>query len=176
MKYFYIFLCLLCFNYSIASTFSKHQMQIELTNLAGKWWVQYTNFPMWLKGDKQKPTFNYTVLQSNKKIGLYDEVRYIQQNQSKSIVGFDTPLNTENTKFSWRGKGLLYFFVSKWEILYINEASTWAIIRFEKTLATPKGYDVISRNETIDAQEHLLIQQKLKELDIIGLTYLTKNE
>jgi lipocalin len=147
---------------------------IHLKNLEGKWYVQYTNFPMWLKGDKQQPTFNYSILQKNKMIGLYDEVRYIQNGKEKSIVGFDTPLSTDNTKFSWRGKGLLYLFVSKWQILYVNDINTWAIIGFEKTLATPKGYDVITRSENINSAEHIEIQKKMEELNIVGLTCLMK--
>ena len=59
-------------------------------------------------------------------------------------------------------------------MLYINEANSWAIIGFSKTLITPKGYDVITKNKTIDTQQRLEILQKLKELSIDNLTDLYK--
>ena len=53
---------------------------------------------------------------------------------------------------------------SEWEILYTTQE--WAIIYFEKTLFTPKGYDVIARNETLSDELLIVINAKLEELKI----------
>jgi lipocalin len=140
--------------------------QINLHELEGKWHVILTNFPMWLKGDKKSPNFNYKMAESDGVIGLLDEVNYTQKGRTKSINGFDKSLNIENTSFEWRGNGLLSLLSSKWQILYLDSTKQWAIIYFEPTLFTPKGYDVICR----EIQPSSLIMrsedEKLRELKI----------
>lgn len=139
---------------------------LTLELLAGTWYIQYTNFPMWLKGDKLNPTFNYSISIKNGKAGLTDVVRYTRNGKVKEIVGFDTPLNEENTHFKWRGKGLLSFFTSKWEIKYYDKDLEWALIYFSKTLATPEGYDVITRKPQLDSTQEAAVLNKLKELEL----------
>lgn len=139
---------------------------MNLKNLEGQWFINLTNFPMWLKGDKTSPSFNYTVEKRGKIIGLKDEVQYFKNGKISRIVGFDTPMNDENTTFLWRGKGILSLLTSRWEILYFDTANDWAIIYFEKTLFTPKGYDVISRVKILDNDFKLKINTKLMELEI----------
>lgn len=139
---------------------------LTLELLAGTWYIHYTNFPMWLKGDKLQPTFNYSISERNGKQGLNDVVRYTKNGKVKEIVGFDTPLNVENTSFKWRGKGLLALFVSKWDIKYYDEEHDWALIYFSKTLATPDGYDVITRKPQLDAEQEAAIHAKLMALGL----------
>lgn len=138
-----------------------------LEKLEGKWHILFTNFPMWLKGDKINPTFNYEISTKNGKRGLRDEVKYFQKGKIKSINGFDEPLNENDLSFEWRGNGLLSVLTSRWKILYFNEQTNWAIIEFEKTLFTPKGYDVICREK--QPNELLLeeINKKVKELNLV---------
>ncbi|AFK01516.1 hypothetical protein Emtol_0362 [Emticicia oligotrophica DSM 17448] len=138
-----------------------------LEKLEGKWHILFTNFPMWLKGDKINPTFNYEISTKNGKRGLRDEVKYFQKGKIKSINGFDEPLNENDLSFEWRGNGLLSVLTSRWKILYFDEQTNWAIIEFEKTLFTPKGYDVICREK--QPNELLLeeINKKVKELNLV---------
>jgi len=161
---------ILIINYVILQSMSSNNLtnmfnkSIELSTLEGKWHIILSNFPMWLKGDKTNPTFNYTIAKRNDILGLTDEVKYEQNGKIKSINGFDTPLNANNSCFEWRGKGILSLLTSRWEILYLD--TNWAIIHFEKTLFTPKGYDVICREKNLEEATNLKIAQKLKELKI----------
>ncbi len=140
--------------------------KINLQALEGKWYIVLSNFPMWLKGGKTNPTFNYEVVERGGIKGLIDEVKYTQNGRQKTIKGFDKPLNIENTSFEWRGNGLLALLSSKWQILYINTAEQWAIIYFEKTLFTPKGYDVICREKQLNSLVMRKIEERLKDLKI----------
>jgi hypothetical protein len=140
--------------------------QINLHELEGKWHIILTNFPMWLKGDKISPNFNYKMAESDGVMGLLDEVKYTQQGRIKSINGFDKPLNIENTSFEWRGNGLLSLLSSKWQILYLDSTKQWAIIYFEPTLFTPKGYDVICRETQPSSLIKAKLEEKLRELKI----------
>lgn len=139
---------------------------IDLTDLEGIWYINQSNFPMWLKGDKTSPTFNYTIVNKKKGTFLLDKVKYLKNGKEKSINGIDKPLNTDNSKFIWRGKGILSLLKSKWETLYINTDNQWAVIYFEKTLFTPEGYDVISRNTTLSKEIEQDVKNKLNELGV----------
>jgi lipocalin len=139
---------------------------INLQELEGKWHIILTNFPMWLQGDKKNPNFNYKMVERDGVIYLIDEVKYTQKGRTKSINGFDKPLNIENTSFEWRGNGLLSLLSSKWQILYLDSANQWAIIYFESTLFTPKGYDVICRDTQPSSLIMRNVEEKLRELKI----------
>ncbi len=144
--------------------------ELRLNDLEGKWFINQSNFPMWLKGNKINPTFNYTLIEKNGKPNLLDEVQYSKKSKTKSIIGNDKPLNENNNSFVWRGKGLLAFVKSKWNILYINPEKQWMVIHFQKTLFTPEGYDVVSRSKTLEGELLIGVEQKLNELGITGLT------
>jgi hypothetical protein len=153
--------CCLCLFYA-SFLFSQNQKPLALEDLQGKWYIHFSNFPMWLKGDKTHPTFNYTV----SKGGLEDRVDYEKKGQQHSIVGFDKPTDKTNRQFVWRGRGILSLLKSKWQFIYVDAPQNWAVIQFEKTLFTPAGYDVISKNREIDADFIRKIEEKLKELGI----------
>jgi hypothetical protein len=144
---------------------------IPLNKLEGTWYINKSNFKMWLKKNNHNPTFNYAIEKKEGKDGLKDIVAYQKRKASagsatttKEIEGFDTALDESNTKFEWRGKGILSLFKSKWEILYFG--NDFAIIHFEKTLFTAEGYDVISRQKTLSHPVLNLVDAALKELGI----------
>lgn len=139
---------------------------IPLEKLVGKWHVAMTNFPMWLKGDKTNPTFNYSLENKGNITGLKDEVTYFQNGRSRSIRGFDTPDHEKNSAFIWRGKGLLAMISSKWKILYFSEEEGWALIFFERTSFTPEGFDVITRVEKPNEKTVEHIRKRLQEMEI----------
>jgi len=136
--------------------------QISMHEIAGKWHVVETNFPMWLKGDKLNPTLNYTmVLRSDQEV-LLDEVKYEQSGKIKTISGYDYP-DTENPNgYIWQGKGLLYFFKSKWEIILADPHKQWAVSWFSKTLFTPEGVEIISRTATLPETTIAAIKEAMK--------------
>ncbi len=141
--------------------------QLSLLSLEGTWYIHMTDFPMWLKGDKTNPTLNYSIKQKKGIQILEDRVIYQKNNKQKTILGFDTPLDhSSNRKFIWRGQGILSILKSHWEVLYISENENWAVIYFEKTLFTPKGYDVISRNKILDSATKKRISEILSAIDI----------
>jgi len=119
-----------------------------LTLLVGTWFIHSTNFPMWLKGDKVNPTFNYSPVAKKEGV-LLDEVNYLKNGKQKSIVGYDTQDSKDTTTFVWRGKGLLYLLKSKWKVALLDDSGQWAVIWFSKTLFTPEGVDIISRTPSL---------------------------
>ncbi len=154
----------LIFLISCFTMMSSNANNDPLSKLEGTWYVNMSNFSMWLKGNKHNPRFTYTLQTKQHIEGLKDVVNYDKNDKQKRIIGFDKPLNTNITSFIWRGKGLLAPFKSKWEILY--QTDSWALIHFQKTIVTAEGYDVISRQKSLDAATIALIKLKLNELGI----------
>jgi hypothetical protein len=123
-------------------------MQSIFTTLVGTWFICYTNFPMWLKGDKTNPTFNYTITHKGDKV-LLDEVKYLKNGKQKTITGSDYQNEKDSTAFTWRGKGILGLLKSHWRVALIDPKGQWAVIAFSKTLFTPAGVDIICRTPEI---------------------------
>jgi len=136
---------------------------IALNAIAGKWYVQYTNFPMWLNGNKINPEFNYTVTERKGNTVLLDEVVFEKNGKQKNITGYDKIMDANNSKFIWRGKGFLVLLKSKWDIVFADESGEWILIHFDKTIFTPEGYDVITRNKNLDAELQNTISKILSE-------------
>lgn len=144
---------------------------LRLEDLEGNWYIQYTNFPMWLKGDKLQPMFTYRIANRRSHLGLSDTVSYIKSGRTRTIKGFDVPQNGTNSRFEWRGNGLLRLLSSSWEILHITDS--WMLIFFEKTLFTPAGYDVVSREKILTAPIQEEIDSCLEQMGITGLQRLS---
>lgn len=151
--------------------FSQGQ-SISLSDLEGKWFINQSNFPMWTKGKKTNPTFNYKKAEADQKWVLMDEVQYNKKDKSKTIRGIDYPKNEENTTFVWRGHGILRLLKSKWEIIYYDNTNQYMIIHFRRTLFTPEGYDVVSRSKTLSGDLKSIITEKLKVYGIENLSII----
>jgi len=154
---------------SIVEAQTPQDQLININDLEGKWYINQSNFPMWLKGDRISPSFNYTVIKQKENFYLLDEVSYLKKGKIKYIKGIDKPTNNFNTAFVWRGKGMLHLLKSKWTVLHFDKQQQWAIIYFEKTLFTPAGYDVISRNEQLSPS---LAQEVDNQLKLLGIQQL----
>ena len=101
---------------------------------------------MWQKGDKTNPTLTYSVAEKKGNTSvLLDEVKYLKKGERKTITGFDYQDATDSSAFVWRGKGALKLVRSKWRIVLQDPAGQWAVIWFSKTVFTPEGVDIISR-------------------------------
>lgn len=117
--------------------------------LPGSWNVRSTNFPMWLTHERKSPRFTYSLVSENP-LTLRDDVSYLTaDNVEKHILGVD---KWQHEGFVWRGKGLLTIARSRWSIVGANDDSTVLAIRFEKSLFTPAGLDIIVR-ESADIKE-----------------------
>jgi len=116
--------------------------------LPGRWTVKATNFPMWLSGERRDPTFEYR-LQSERPLRLSDRVAYVDADgKHKTIVGTD---RWTGEGFTWRMRGIGGLFVrSRWQVAGARPGL--AVIRFEKSMVTPSGVDVVV-GEGVDATE-----------------------
>jgi hypothetical protein len=113
--------------------------------LLGTWHIQFTNFPMWLKGEKSHPALTYSV--HSRPDQIIDVVTYEYRNQVRGIRGRDRYLGER--RFRWRGAGFLCFLTSNWEVAHMSCECDWAIIRFEKSLFSPAGHDIVARQSRV---------------------------
>lgn len=141
----------------------EEQRSLQQADYIGEWHVLFTDFPMWLGGRRRKPRFIYEAGIRGGRQGLLDTVRYEQGGRTREIKGFDYVLDAQYTRFCWRGNGIMSLLRSNWRLIYISEDKSWAIIRFRKTLFTPDGVDLISRNPLPDAQLLETMRQALKD-------------
>ncbi len=119
-------------------------------DLEGTWHVVATDFPMWTSGQRTAPRFTYAnPRQVRGRLHLDDTVTYLQGGRERRIEGVD--VEEAPGRFLWRGKGLLWLFRSRWEVVAAAGDGAWLALRFARTLATPAGHDVIARTPALDA-------------------------
>jgi hypothetical protein len=110
--------------------------------LPGEWRVGATNFPIWLGGDRLRPTFRYEVKNADPLV-LDDVVSYTAADGTeRTIVGVDRYRHGE---FVWRGRRRLSLLTSHWSVVGVTDDASIVIIRFSKTLFTPEGVDILVR-------------------------------
>ncbi len=145
-------------------------MNLDLPTLHGRWFVHYTNFPMWLKGDKTNPVITYSPTRHPQ--SMQDVVTYQKKGKVHTIRGTDHHIT--DRQFRWRGAGLLFFVTSDWQVDHHSEDRQWMIISFKKSLFTPPGNEILHRSPILDASlvENMLRtyhslhpDQPLKRLD-----------
>ncbi|MFV0560571.1 MAG: hypothetical protein ACK5NA_07635 [Enterococcus sp.] len=136
-------------------------MAVDYTKLVGTWFIKGTNFPMWLTNQRQVPPITYQWIGENP-IQVSDLVEYETRGKTKRIKGIDT-LN--EGQFVWRGKGIVNVLSSRWCIVGIKDDIL--VIRFEKSLVTPAGVDVLLREGADDSQ---LKQHIFENYGQFGLT------
>lgn len=105
---------------------------------------------MWLSGERRSPKFTYGLVSSSPLV-LTDDVSYqTVAGEEKHILGKDTH---SRGRFVWRGKGLLGVVSSKWSVVGARKDGSVLAIRFEKTIATPAGIDILVREDAdVDAR------------------------
>ena len=79
--------------------------------------------------------------------------------------------------FVWRGKGLLKVARSRWSVVGANDERTVLSIRFEKTLFTPAGLDILVRESTTVPELRSLVARNTEQFglsaeDFASLTWL----
>jgi hypothetical protein len=131
--------------------------------LAGTWFICYSNFPMWLKGDKINPTFNYTITTRKEQKLLLDEVKYLKNGKQKTITGYDFQDKKDSASFVWRGEGILGLLKSKWRVALIDPKGQWAVIAFSRTLFTPEGVDIICRKPELSEETVIKIKNLMEK-------------
>lgn len=110
--------------------------------LPGTWTVSATNLPMWLGGERRDPTYTYEVLAAGP-LALSDDVAYLTaEGEEKHVLGKST---WRHDGFVWRGKGRARFTPSRWEVSGANEDGSILVLRFSKSLASPSGLNIVTR-------------------------------
>ena len=125
--------------------------------LLGTWHVTHSTLPMW--SSKRNVTITYKPLPptpSTTSQGTTDRLDDIVSYQSltsdtfKTVNGIDTASGKDTGAWDWRGKGWLKIASSHWEVLGWGEldgGGQWAVTYFAKTMFTPAGIDVYSREK-----------------------------
>lgn len=121
--------------------------------LTGRWHVTHSSLPLWK--DKRNVTLDYAALPSNDNasaVRIDDTTSYkkLGSEKVKTAHGIDTPSAGKPGAYDWRGTGWLRIASSHWEILGYGEvagerAHRWIVTYFAKTLFTPAGIDIYSR-------------------------------
>lgn len=104
----------------------------------------------------------------------------------KTVAGIDTACSREDTgSWDWRGKGLLGFVTSHWEILGWGERESdgdhtkerWVVTWFAPTLFTKEGIDLYSdRKEGMSAELANEILTELKTLKAEPVVEMVKKD
>ena len=137
------------------------------TQLDGTWEIRGTTFPMWLSEKRKNPRITYKRTEK-KTIELLDLVEYESKGKTKQIKGIDR-LNEGG--FTWRGLGVLKVLSSRWQVVTIK--GNVLVIRFEKSLVTPAGIDVLVKKGT----ESPNLQERISDYyESFGLTAQEQKE
>ena len=142
---------------------AQDQNHISFKDIEGLWYVNLSNFAMWLKGDKLNPRFNYTIVNEET---LLDEVSFEKNGKTKQIIGYDTRDKKDQSTIIWKGKGILSLFKSNWQIIHYNSNYQIVLLSFEKIAFTRAGYDVISRSKKLSAAALVAIKNVLSKLNL----------
>lgn len=109
---------------------------------------------MWLTGERHDPTLTYELL-SEEPLTLSDDVAFTNEaGEEKHILGVD---HWNGEGFTWKGKKLLRFFASHWSVIGMSDDEAVLVVRFEKTLGTPAGIDIIERQGTTHPELRSLV-------------------
>lgn len=137
--------------------------------LPGTWTIAATNLPMWLNGERLDGRLSYELISSDPLV-LSDDVAYRDpQGEEKHIVGENSFGRDRygDEGFRWRGKGMLKLVPGRWAVSGFSEDGAIAVIRFEKSLATAAGIDVIVREGADEPEVRKTIARATEEF---GLT------
>lgn len=147
-------------------TFSSAKAPPEYRNpsipwLSEEWHVTHSTLPMWKS--KRNVRIKYTALEPNDPSvakentdRLDDLVTYqsLKSDKVSKVEGVDKVAGAGDSRgeWDWRGKGWLMIASSHWEILSWGEeegtGNKYVVTMFAKTLFTPAGIDVYSRDRS----------------------------
>ena len=131
------------------------------TQLDGTWTIKGTTFHMWLSEKRKHPRITYKRTEK-KTVELLDLVEYEANGKTKQIRGID---RLAGDQFVWRGVGMLRLLSSHWKVVTMK--GDLLVIRFEKSLVTPAGIDVLIKEGTEDPS---LRQRMMENYESFGLT------
>lgn len=169
--------------------------------MLGTWHVTHATLPMWKSKCNVRITYTSLPAEENSKssstrkspspggtqsLRVDDLVEYQAPGKGKlsSVHGVSAsdsskPHVGHGWAFNWRGKGWLMIASSHWEILGFGDdtaedgsTNSWIVTYFTKTLFTPAGIDVYSRNPKLSSQTLGSIKDALQRFEEPGLKKL----
>ncbi|KAF3766262.1 hypothetical protein M406DRAFT_60691 [Cryphonectria parasitica EP155] len=171
-----------------------HEATSDFTNppldwLARTWTVTHSTLAMWRSARNVRITYTSLPPSPPSADGprprVDDLVEYEKSSGKgglKTVAGIDTACGQSDTgSWDWRGKGLLGFVTSHWEVLGWGEreveggegTEAWVVTWFAPTLFTKEGVDLYSsRREGMSPKLAEEILEKLKGLganDVVGM-------
>ncbi|KFA60868.1 hypothetical protein S40285_04836 [Stachybotrys chlorohalonatus IBT 40285] len=156
----------------------------DLDWMTGTWTVTHSTLSMWRSARNVRITYALLPAKSDLRPRMDDLVEYEPTSKEgvlKNVQGVDTQADKG---WNWKGKGLLFFVGSHWEILGWGEAQTpdgarerWAVTYFAPTLFTKEGLDIYcDRKEGLSEQTYSSIMEALKKLDAKHLVDLVMTD
>lgn len=134
--------------------------------LSETWHVTHSTLPLW-KG-KRNVRIQYTPLEpsspsipKDQTDRMDDLVSYQSAKGEKvsTVEGVDKAASDSRGEWDWRGKGWLKIASSHWEVMGWGEeqetGNKWVVTIFAKTLFTPAGIDIYSRENSGVKEETL---------------------
>ncbi|KAF2162853.1 hypothetical protein M409DRAFT_57911 [Zasmidium cellare ATCC 36951] len=125
--------------------------------LTETWHVTHSTLPMWKS--KRNVRIQYTPLEPSSPSVPKDQTDRIDDlvsyqsldgDKVSTVKGLDKAASNSRGEWDWRGKGWLKIAGSHWEVLGWGEeqetGNKWVVTMFAKTLFTPAGIDVYSRD------------------------------
>ena len=169
--------------YHPASASKQHFDPPTVDWLVGRWHVTHSSLPLWK--DKRNVTLDYAALPAGAAgvVKIDDTTSYMKlgSDKVKTTHGIDTPSDGKQGTYDWRGTGWLRIASSHWEVLGYGDVPgdgghQWVVTYFAKTLFTPAGIDIYSRQagglpEAVVAA----IKNALKGLEAPELRKLVEN-
>ncbi|KAL2891212.1 hypothetical protein HOO65_010570 [Ceratocystis lukuohia] len=145
--------------------------------LSRTWSVTHSTLDMWRSARNVRIT--YSQLPSKNNRARMDDLVEYESNKTaanhpvKSVVGVDTVCGHDASSWTWRGRGLLFFVSSHWEILAwgentlpSGEIECWTVTWFAPTLFTKEGIDIYcSRPEGLSEDMYSQILIGLKRME-----------
>lgn len=145
--------------------------QVPTDFIVGTWHVTHSSLPLW-KG-KRNVNITYKLLPADsagiQKIDDLVQYQAVGSETIKTVHGVDTPTPGTPGAWDWRGRGWLMIASSHWECLGFGDTeddNQWVVTYFAKTLFTPAGIDIYSRNK--EGLPQALVDRILNALKELG--------
>ncbi|KAL4963392.1 uncharacterized protein BDV14DRAFT_201807 [Aspergillus stella-maris] len=142
-----------------------------LPSLAGTWLLTRSSSPFWRDKHSISITFSLDASRElNDPVYTSTTVYQTSANSSatpKTVSGTDRQVREESfdtgaTVMEWRGSGWLKMVRARWEILGIGK--DWMVVYTNKSMFTPAGISICSREKEMGAQLEDMIQDALKKM------------
>ena len=119
-----------------------------LSEISGRWFLQYTGSPYWKRADINTISFNYKAVHKGEEFVLEDKVEYKKSGKMRFRLGTDYPVEAFERTFEWKAKGINKFFRNRFEISLLEK--DYMVLFYEKTLLSPACIDIVTRNKILE--------------------------